>query len=310
MPAIFTKIFFLNKEIHYKYNIFEGMDFEFLKGKYGLQFIILLIIMLISNLIFGLLTVSFGSFHEGVGFGQFMEEIDSGSANMSLTTRYVSIFLSQIGIFLLPALIFSGLFKESKKKYFNIRFSINPKFWIAIIPLTLSAMVLVGFLAELNQKIPVGADLKNLENQIRETQTIFFSNNSFLGSLINVLILAILPAICEEFIFRGVFQRLFIKWTKRAHVGIILAALLFSLVHFQFLSFIPIFVMGLILGYIYFWSKSIIIPIIFHFTNNAITIFTFGENSEETNYVVLIIGGLLFTTLFFWLSRNQKAIQL
>jgi membrane protease YdiL (CAAX protease family) len=53
------------------------------------------------------------------------------------------------------------------------------------------------------------------------------------------------------------------------HLAIFLTALLFSAFHFQFFSFLPRFFLGLLLGYLMFYGRSIWYPILAHFVNNA-----------------------------------------
>ncbi|MBQ7984158.1 MAG: CPBP family intramembrane metalloprotease, partial [Bacteroidales bacterium] len=78
-----------------------------------------------------------------------------------------------------------------------------------------------------------------------------------------------LPAILEEWFFRGVLQRLFISWTKRVWVGLILASTVFSLIHFDLPNFFARFVLGMMLGMLYLYSGNIWTNITYHFINNA-----------------------------------------
>lgn len=88
--------------------------------------------------------------------------------------------------------------------------------------------------------------------------------------LVNLLIVAILPAIGEELLFRGVVQNELLGKIEDHHVAIFIASMIFSGVHMQVQGFLPKLVIGLILGYAYYWSKSIWVPIILHFINNSI----------------------------------------
>ena len=75
------------------------------------------------------------------------------------------------------------------------------------------------------------------EESAQELTESFLVMNS-VGSLVfNLIMIALLPAIGEELIFRGIFQRIFAEWTKNIHLGILLAAILFSAMHFQFYGF-------------------------------------------------------------------------
>ena len=93
--------------------------------------------------------------------------------------------------------------------------------------------------------------------------------DSIIDLVFNLLVIAIIPAIGEELFFRGYLQQKLIKWNRSPHIGIIITAILFSIIHFQFSGLIPRFILGVLLGYIFYWSSSLWIPIIAHFVNNA-----------------------------------------
>lgn len=86
--------------------------------------------------------------------------------------------------------------------------------------------------------------------------------------LVGVLVVAVVPAVAEELFFRGVVQRNLVQWLS-PHVGIWLAAALFSAIHLQFFGFFPRFVLGLVLGYLYYWSGNILVSMAAHFTQNG-----------------------------------------
>jgi len=87
--------------------------------------------------------------------------------------------------------------------------------------------------------------------------------------LLNLIIVAILPAIGEELVFRGVFQKIFTLFFKSGHLAIWVTAFIFSFVHLQFFGFIPRMILGVVFGYLFYWSGSIWLPVIAHFINNA-----------------------------------------
>ena len=84
-----------------------------------------------------------------------------------------------------------------------------------------------------------------------------------------VLVIGAVPAVAEELMFRGVVQQNLVRWFGSRHAGVWAAAAIFSAVHFQFFGFVPRFVLGLGLGYLYEWSGNIVVPMAAHFTNNA-----------------------------------------
>jgi membrane protease YdiL (CAAX protease family) len=95
-----------------------------------------------------------------------------------------------------------------------------------------------------------------------------------------------LPAIGEEFLYRGVLQEIFSRWLRLGTLAVLLTAFLFSASHLQFYGFLPRFVLGLGFGYIYLWTGSIWLPVLAHFINNLIPVilsyFMGWENVNNT----------------------------
>lgn len=85
----------------------------------------------------------------------------------------------------------------------------------------------------------------------------------------NILVIALLPAIAEELLFRGAVQRSFNRMFNNPHVAIWLAAFIFSAIHVQFFGFFPRMLLGAAFGYIYLWTGSIWYAMFAHFLNNA-----------------------------------------
>jgi membrane protease YdiL (CAAX protease family) len=126
-----------------------------------------------------------------------------------------------------------------------------------------------------------------------------------------LIILALIPAVTEELFFRGMLQNL-LKEKVSVHVAIWISAIIFSAFHMQFYGFIPRMLLGGLLGYFLLWSESLILPIIAHFTNNAIMIIAYffiqknhlpinmdnlGTNQQQ--WVGLFSLVPLFATLYF-----------
>jgi len=235
------------------------------------------------------------------------------------------------GLFLIPAILAGFLFYGDSLEYLSARG--RP----LIITLMLSVMVVLGavplinFLAEFNMNISLPEKLAGLEQRIRDTETeaeelmnIFLSDTTISRFLINLIMIAVVPAIGEEFFFRGVLQRIFIEWFRNRHAGIIVSAILFSFMHFQFLGFIPRILLGVLFGYMLVWSGSIWIPVLAHFVNNAIAVTfyffynrgliggeldTIGSDKETILYtisssffLIMIMGGI-------YLVEKRKANQ-
>ena len=108
----------------------------------------------------------------------------------------------------------------------------------------------------------------------------FTATKSISGLLVNLLMIGVIAAVGEELIFRGLMQSLMTQMLKNPHMAILITALLFSAFHFQFFSFLPRFVLGLILGYLMYYGQSIWYPILAHFVNNAMGVIYYYFNSR------------------------------
>jgi len=88
--------------------------------------------------------------------------------------------------------------------------------------------------------------------------------------IVTLFIVAILPAVGEEIVFRGLIQTEMVRALKNPHTAIWITSILFSAFHLQFLGFLPRVFIGAFLGYLYFWSGNLWIPVLGHFFNNGL----------------------------------------
>jgi membrane protease YdiL (CAAX protease family) len=128
--------------------------------------------------------------------------------------------------------------------------------------------------------------LKALEDTLAKTSK-FITNFDNVGQLfLGLVVVAILPGIGEEFVFRGLIQNHVYGISKNIHVAIWVSALLFSLFHMQFYGVVPRMILGAMFGYLYYFSGNIIYPMIAHFFNNGFTLvmlYLFKQNMVEYN---------------------------
>lgn len=154
---------------------------------------------------------------------------------------------------------------------------------------------------------------------MEEITKIVVLDSTISGLLMNLVIMAVIPAVGEELIFRGCLQRIFCKWIASPHVCIWLVAIIFSAIHMQFYGFLPRMLIGALFGYLYFWSKNIYVPIFAHFLNNAsVTVMAFiysgdGKSYEEMTafeydtsdiYVASLILTSIFVLIYYKVSKR------
>lgn len=230
--------------------------------------------------------------------------------------------ISTMGIFLFPAIVFVYLEKKTIPKNFiyNKMDKKSIQSLIIIVALSVIIIPLISFIGEINQWIHFPESLKNIENWMIKLEekngailNLLTQNVNFETYLKNILVMAFVPAICEEVFFRGALQNFSIQVFKNKHIAIVFTAIIFSIIHFQFYGFIPRVLLGIYLGYLMIWSGSLLLPIIAHFLHNflSITIDFIGKtnqmNVEETNLIDIkgIFWLILLGTIFVFVGLRR-----
>ena len=104
------------------------------------------------------------------------------------------------------------------------------------------------------------------------------------GFILNTIFAAILPALVEEFIFRGMLLNTYVQ-TSRLRASILLSALVFALYHFNLIQGLYAFVLGIIIGLIFVLTDSVLPCMLFHFTFNGISVVKVALLSKYNNEV-------------------------
>ena len=204
------------------------------------------------------------------------------------TLRVLEFFqvLQTIGLFILPPLLASYCFGAGIPSYLKLGKPSKPLVYLLTVFLLFASLPAINWLIDLNEAIRLPGFLGSVEAWMRQTEeeaarlTEAFMQMDSPGSfLFNLAMVAILPAFGEEMLFRGLLQRLFRDWLGSIHLAIFLAAFLFSAMHMQFYGFFPRFLLGLVFGYLFYWSGSLWVAIFAHFINNgaAVTVAYLSE---------------------------------
>lgn len=233
-----------------------------------------------------------------------------------------------VGLIIVPA-IYLTREQRSVTEFFERR-------GLELIPVLLTAFVVIIFMAvnsvfiEWNAGINFPDFAKDFENWARGREdtaaelTEFLTKFESTGELILALfIIAVLPAIGEELVFRGLIQNEMYRGTKNIHVAIWISAIMFSAIHFQFFGFVPRLLLGALFGYIYYWSGNLTLAILAHFVNNAVSVmalyfyqrgtFTFDIESPESVPVNVFIPSALLTAgllYYFYKYFHDRKIAL
>jgi uncharacterized protein len=288
--------------------------------------------------LFLLLIIAFLLFSSLLGFVVLMPFLGSGVISQLVSPDYSNPaivnaskalqIINMAGGLLLPALIYSWLIEGDPNPF--LKRSQFPGWLIMLISalLFLTVQPIISYTNDLNGQLHLPAALSgleswmlNMEHQAQQITDAFLATTSILGLLINLLMIALLPAIAEEFVFRGVLARLFHNWTHNKHWAVIISSLVFAGIHLQFYGFLPRFLMGMALGYLFFWSGSLWLPVIAHFMNNMLSVvveFLYRKgimslNSDQVgfsdNIIIVILSLILSIGLFFYIRKKTVMLQ-
>jgi membrane protease YdiL (CAAX protease family) len=200
-------------------------------------------------------------------------------------------FFSTLGTFFFPALLLAYVFSGKAAGYLQLR---KPR--LASVFLTVLAVLVarpfLNLTVYLNERLVLPEFMHGLEawmQQMEETARqlilqMLQADNAWI-LIFNIFLLGLLAAVGEEFMFRGVTQRVFEKLFRNPHAVIWTVAVIFSAIHLQFYGFVPRMLLGALMGYLLLWTKSLWVPVTAHFTNNAIGVllsyFASGTKLEE-----------------------------
>jgi len=200
-------------------------------------------------------------------------DISADTPKETLESVQLILMVSQLFTFLLPGVVFAVLYYRKnwlKRTLLSRAPSTDNISWgFGLLMLTFVAMQLVYWL---NKQIPLPDSLKAAEDTSQALIQAMITLDSPMALPMNLLVMALLPAIGEELIFRGLLQRIAVRLTANVHAGIWISATLFSLMHWQFEGFFVRQLLGALFGYLLYWSGSLWLPILVHFVFNGLQI--------------------------------------
>jgi membrane protease YdiL (CAAX protease family) len=253
------------------------------------------------------------------------EGADATKLTSNLNLMRTLQLLTHIFLFLGPAIVFAFLMSHKPTTYLMAnKFPSLKNIGIALLVMIL-AYPMVLYTAEINMKLLLPESLKGFENWIKETEEsakeaveMLLGVKSLVALAFNIFLVAIVPGVGEELIFRGIVLKLLRQLTGRMHVAVWISAIIFSAIHFQFLGFLPRVVLGLVMGYLFVYSRNIWLPIIAHFFNNfmAVVAFYLAHNKyldvDVDNVEMGTIGpfvalaSIILTVLAFYYFRKRN----
>ncbi len=233
---------------------------------FGIGFLLLVVLLIPGFLLFG------------ADISMITTRSTAVSSNELAFLRYI-VVVQDVAIFIVPALIIIYLMRPVNRNVIPDYKIPHLKEVVLVIILAFFLFPITNFTGQLNSEMHLPGWMSGVQKWMVEKEdqadgliSLLISSNTFGVMLLNIAVIAVLPAIGEELIFRGVFQKIFYKVFKSGHPAVWLIAFIFSAVHFQFLGFLPRFILGLVFGYLYLWSGTLWLPVTAHFVNNAVPV--------------------------------------
>lgn len=285
----------------------------------------LLALTLVSTFVLQFLVVAIDFIWNG-GMEDLMKQGQSVNSYMRKPViLYLLLMAGTVGTFLIPPLVLQRI------ERYQIYFPRQPKgeqIWLITFVFLFAFSPLMHLVSEWNAQMSLPETLRDVEQWMQdkeESMKVLFERVIMVDSipllLLNIVVLALLPAIAEEFYFRGTLFHILNRLFNNNHLTVWIVAIVFSAIHLQFYGFFPRMLLGAFFGYMLVWAKNIWVPVFAHFVNNAmVTILAFiytrnGKTYEDLqsqeNYSIFVyIGSLILTGLIgYWFYRytHKKA---
>ncbi len=201
-----------------------------------------------------------------------LQRLASSGARADIV-RYM-IALQAVALFIAPSACIAFMFRNQEIPFLRFKKISSVQIYLIAGAAILLSLPFINLLAELNRQLIdglMGTDnwmALSEANAKRITEALLL-NSEWSSLFLNIGTMALIPAISEELFFRGTIQGLIERGSKNVHIAVIGSALLFSAMHVQFYGFIPRAAMGIFMGYLYIWYRSLWLPIVVHFVNNS-----------------------------------------
>ncbi|MFM9945542.1 MAG: lysostaphin resistance A-like protein [Bacteroidia bacterium] len=241
---------------------------------------------------------------------------------LSATRLFFCIY--SIGTFVFSSFILALIFKQKPTEYLGLNSFPKPIYLIIVPVLLIVCMPFLSWLVQLNAQLELPTFLSGLEKTLKAAEDqnnnlykLMLGMSSYIDLFINILVMALIPAIGEELFCRGVLLNLVYDYSGKILKSIVVVAIIFTLFHLQFYKFMPMMVLAVMLGLFINWTQSIWASILFHFLNNTLAVvgsfysqrgvknFMTDENFQMP-YLLTILSFVLTIALIAWLNKFAK----
>lgn len=255
-----------------------------------LKLVLLLTLVLlcgsISSLIMGLIAKPI--------FNVDIQSVESMYGNIAFMQTFQ--ILQSISLFVLPSLLAFRFFYSDYKLGINGPGKITFQLGLITLFLIFISQAFIGYSAWVNHQLQLPEFMSHTfqwmvdkEAEAGDLTNLMIQRNNWWQIALTFFMMSIIPAIGEEWLFRGLMQRELSKWLKNHHIAIVISAIIFSAIHMQFLTFLPRFILGIILGYLFVLSGNLWVAVLAHFFNNFLAVVVYIRNANDNGEIPLDI---------------------
>lgn len=242
------------------------------------DFLLIIVIIGFGFILGQILSISILKFLDPALFQEMDLIKESHDMNRINVLKFIQ-FMSAFCTFVLPSFVIGKIFGNRATSYLSLNRTPDFSYYFFIVVFMLSVMPLMNVIIDFNENLKFPEWMSGLEERLRSKEDssqsmirLILSGDRYFDLLINIIVIAALPALGEELLFRGILQKYFTSVFKNPHFGILLSAVIFSAIHFQFFGFVPRFLLGALFGYLVYFSGSLWTAIWAHFFNNALAV--------------------------------------
>ena len=249
------------------------------------------------------------------------ENFDLSKLNIN-SIKWMNV-VSTFGTWVMSTIVLVLFKKYYLKNVWQYQLPKIKQIWLLIPFLFIAISIVANYLIQINQNIPIPAEFSKMMNS--EANKLMMKRmlemNIVNDLVFNVFIIAVIPALFEEIFFRATLQKTMIGLTGNVHVGILITAFLFAMVHLNLEQIIPMFFLAVVFGYIFHFTQSLWPSVILHFINNAIGVISYYYQDKNQlanqivkdellmNYFGVAISFIFVIMMLYWLYKKHLNLQ-
>lgn len=244
--------------------------------------------------------------------------------NNQLGFLRISLIFQDILMWVVPAFATAMIITRNPAKLLAVDTLPSLKITILAVLSMIVSIPFMSWIIRLNADVTLPASLSALETSLRAMEenaervvNTLLDVNSPGALIVNILIIGILAGFSEEIFFRGTLQRVLAGGKMSSGAAVWIAALIFSLMHFQFFGFIPRLLLGAFFGYLLLWSGSVWLPILIHTLNNTVYVICYSVTGSgdpdlgaaSQTWVGITVSAVLTAACLYAMWRTKTCLR-